>query len=509
MNKQYYIMVVEDEEIEGNALAMVLRYRCRGIREVRVVGNGVSAIELAKECAPDIVLMDINLPGINGLETIRQMQQICGKTRFVIISAHSQFAYAQEALRLGVYDFLVKPVSAEGLRRVMGEVMRQIEHSRTQLEREKIHQEKLDAIRPVLESDCVFSIASMRSNTPLGVIFDFMQMEVNAGYVFLICGFGQGSTILHVVKSQMRGIGATCIGEIINGLCVFVALSEQPVLRGRVVDTMRYIADALHSRQLRCHMGVGNMAISADGLRKSYDQGVAAVRYAAAHGERMVFHDEMPDSCDSRVININDPAARICKYLRAGDCGRMEEELRRFFVGLQLSGEPEFQMLDRARWLYAVVYGSFPELAASTPLLPTEKVMACRDLQMLCDMLAAVFIEMSNQIKEQDNSAQSNQTITAVIQIVSQRYMENLSLETIASELNFSVFYLSKLFKRQTGETFTEYLTKYRIEKAKSFLAEGKMSVKEIAFATGYNSQGYFSKIFRKYTGVSPTEYRQ
>ena len=114
MNKQYYIMVVEDEEIEGNALAMVLRYRCRGIREVRVVGNGVSAIELAKECAPDIVLMDINLPGINGLETIRQMQQICGKTRFVIISAHSQFAYAQEALRLGVYDFLVKPVSRRG-----------------------------------------------------------------------------------------------------------------------------------------------------------------------------------------------------------------------------------------------------------------------------------------------------------------------------------------------------------------------------------------------------------
>ena len=112
MNKQYNVLVVEDEEIERNALAMMLRYSCRGIGEVRKAENGIAAIDALKDFTPDIALMDINLPGINGLDTIKQMRQKNADIRFVIISAHSQFAYAQEALRLGVYDFLVKPISA-------------------------------------------------------------------------------------------------------------------------------------------------------------------------------------------------------------------------------------------------------------------------------------------------------------------------------------------------------------------------------------------------------------
>ncbi|MEG2678176.1 MAG: response regulator, partial [Oscillospiraceae bacterium] len=226
MSKQYNILVVEDEEIERNALVMMIQYNCRDIGEIRTAENGIMAIETLRTFLPDIVFMDINLPGINGLEAIKLMSGINSALRFVIISAHSQFAYAQEALRLGVYDFLVKPIKHEEINRVLTEIIDQTEKSRSKRESEKIQQEKMELIRPVLESDCVFSIASMRSNTPISVIFDFMQIRVNSGFVFIIRSSGHGNAVLNEVKLQLKNVGMTCIGEIINELSVFVALSE-------------------------------------------------------------------------------------------------------------------------------------------------------------------------------------------------------------------------------------------------------------------------------------------
>lgn len=95
------------------------------------------------------------------------------------------------------------------------------------------------------------------------------------------------------------------------------------------------------------------------------------------------------------------------------------------------------------------------------------------------------------------------------MQIVKSRFQEDLTLDSVAEELNVSLFYLSKLFRKHTGSNFTEYLTQVRINQAKKLLAAGDMSVKEAAYAAGFNSQSYFSKIFKKYTGVAPSEYRE
>ena len=119
MSRSYRLLIVEDEEIELSALTMMLKYNRQDIQEIRTATNGILALEVYREFPPDIVFMDINLPGINGLEVIRQMRMLPGSPYFVIISAHSQFAYAQEAMRLDVQDFLVKPVRLEDINRVM------------------------------------------------------------------------------------------------------------------------------------------------------------------------------------------------------------------------------------------------------------------------------------------------------------------------------------------------------------------------------------------------------
>lgn len=203
MSSKYRILIVEDEEIECSALAVMLKYNRQDIQEIRTAANGIEALEIYRTFAPDIVLMDINLPGVNGLNVIRQMQMLKQNAYFVIVSAHSQFSYAQEAMRLDVTDFLVKPIRLEDINRVMNELVQQISHKRTQNETALRQQEKIEAIRPILERDCVLSVASMRSNTPIATIFDFMQIPVTFGFVFTVREKGMGAALLREIKSGM------------------------------------------------------------------------------------------------------------------------------------------------------------------------------------------------------------------------------------------------------------------------------------------------------------------
>ena len=119
---------------------------------------------------------------------------------------------------------------------------------------------------------------------------------------------------------------------------------------------------------------------------------------------------------------------------------------------------------------------------------------------MLADFVAAAEI--------QQVSTGISPNIHSVLYIIHTQYMKNITLESVAKQMNYTPYYLSRLFKKHTGNTFTEYLSNYRIEQSKKLIREGKMSIKEIAAAVGFNSQGYFAKIFKKYTGVSPGEFK-
>ena len=502
MNKQYRVMVVEDEQIERDALAMMLRYKCAQVGEIATAENGIAALETLKRFQPDIALVDISLPGINGLETIQQMRSIVPNLQFVITSAHNQFAYAQEALRLGVYDFLVKPIASEDMIRVIGKVIEQIEQSQSR--REHIQLEKITSIRPLLETDAVFSIASMRSDSPIDTLFDFLQIKVVSVFVFLVDPNGHGSALLKAIKHQVGSVGLKCLGEIINELCVFVALNDSRISQKQIREIIQYVSTALIKRDMTCRIGVGEAARCADDLRISYEQAIQAVRYAMLYRESLVFYTDIQN--ESTEENPAVVSTRIIKAIRTGDSIGLQEEVSSFLSALRLDDGKEESQRDRIRWLYEQVYIGLPELQLETDSDMSITVPENIGSNISIDSLLTRFMEMLETLRKQD-PRQNSPVVFEAVEIVNQRFMENLTLESIAEELHFSMFYLSKLFKRQMGVSFTEYLTQYRIEKAKRFLNGGDYTIKEAAYASGFNSQGYFSKVFRKYTGVSPSDY--
>ena len=505
MKKELRVLVVEDEEIESRALVMMLRYNRADLSEIRTAENGISAVDVYREFRPDVVLIDINLPGINGLEAIRQMQRIDGGTHFVIISAYNLFSYAQEALRLNVTDYLVKPVRLEDINRILTGISEQIVRKEQNDLQSSTQQEKLAAIRPLLESDCIYAIASMRAASSIPAFFDIFQIRAASACLFILKTEPCNYALLTELRQRFRVMGQHCIGDIINGLCICVLIGAQMLKRRQVLEILHYLSEAYEAAGKRVYIGVGSICAPDESLRQSYVQAMSAVRYAAGQERAVVVYDEVQGDKQAQHQRLRTLAAEAAQNVKQGNIQQLGENVEEFFAVAQLWLDHR-GILTQACWFYASVCGAAP--AAETPLLTAEQIMACHDIPALCEQMRQNLVELAEEnIPRTD--ARANGAAEAVVQIVHRQYMQDISLPAIAGQLNFSFYYLSKLFKKHTGVPFSEYLTCYRLDRAKELLSEGRLSMKEIAYATGFHSQGYFSKIFRKYTGISPSEYKE
>ena len=498
MSRMYRIMIVEDEEIERKALTMMLKYNRQDIQEIRTAENGVQALEIYREYTPDIVFMDINLPGINGLDVIRQIRFLNDSSNFVIISAHSQFSYAQEAIRLGVQDFLVKPIKLEDINRFLDDIIQVIEEKQSRKAMVQRQREKMDAIRPVLERDCVLSIASMRSGTPLATIFDFMQIKVVSGIVFTLRGDGIGGAALRDTKAQIKNMGLYCIGEMIGEVCVCVALSDRTISTSQVQEMMHLLTNRLQRNHPSCCVGVGSVADCADDLRRSFEQAMASSRQESGISRK--------DGEETSLDHLTAESQKIVQCIRTGNAEDISKQVQLFFSAFQRDASYH-QIQEASYWLYIMVVGNVSGHKSGIQILTSDQIFATKDILALRNTLIEAFVGLVN-LQNDESGQQSNQIVVKAMQIVQERFREDLTLDLVAEELNISLFYLSKLFRKHTGTSFTEYLTQVRMNRAKELLEAGSLSVKEVAYAAGFNSQSYFSKLFKKYTGQAPSEYK-
>ncbi len=498
----YELMIVEDERVEREALTLMLKLHYPDVKITAAVDNGGEAFSAFQKRPPDIVLMDINLPGLSGLEVIRSMRRVSDKAEYVILSAHNTFEYAQAALKLGVCEYLLKPYKLSALMGVMDSCLTSIQKKRTMDQFSEQMRRKIDSIRPVLESDCIFAIAAMRTAKPLKEIFDFMEITANEGFVFIVKADIPQRRLIQLVKGLMEQIGLSCIGDVVNGMCVFVALSRAAFSFEQVEGVVSCLSNALGEHSARCQIGVGSPSGVADGLRKSYEQ---ALRQLSGEPRRARAQsaEAMPEP------NVKRAVQRIVTQIDLSDAEGIRHEVQDVFANLTMSGCPREQIYEFVYRLYVMTVSQSAGDSFSSALdwLPREDIERYEDLMALCERMVQCFLSIIDQ-KGAGADKPVKRVASAAIDYLNENFRQNLSLNQLSEQLHISPFYLTRLVKRQTGQTFNDYLTYLRIELAKELLTGKAMSIKEITFYVGFNSQNYFSKVFKKHTGFAPSEYR-
>ena len=504
------LMIVEDEPIERAALKLMIQANCPQISRIEEAENGLMALELYRKAIPDIVLVDINMPGINGLETIREMKNLSSRSRYIILSSYNQFEYAQRALMLGVEQFILKPAKISELKKAIEDVIQKISAEQETEQEKSALLTSVEAIRPIVELDCIYGLISGKPGEELRKLISFLGFDADSGFCFVCTYERNPKYLLRKVKSALQEVGLNCIGELFHGELVFFILGKNEIEMRKTAEVghfVRMLLDELGRHE--CRVGIGTIYQLGSGFRESYREALLAVELCGedswlvykTDGREMNDSKAGPDEIIKKIINgikageEDEVISCTGEILRAATINtysfkQLKENIYQFMILCMKEINRHYINLESAAYTRI----SMDEVAGLRDHMAVETYIRLH--------LKAVLDEVGELNKEK-----SSQIVKRALNYIGINYKNNIMLEHVAKELDISPFYLSRMLKKCTGKNFTDLLSEKRVEEAKKLL-RGNQSVKEITYEVGFNSQNYFSKIFKKYENCTPTEYR-
>ena len=542
------VLLADDEGIAIDSLTYIMDKEFHDKCEVRSARSGHTVIEMAETFRPDIAVMDIRMPGIDGIEAIREIRKFSPATIFIVLTAYDKFSFAKEALNLGVMSFLTKPLDRKIFVDTMNRAMADIDRTREQRSRELSNREKLDAVVPMIESGLVYSL--LLDNSPEVTTNYCHLLEIPESYGFftlLACGDAEGSnqnsihsdsvffsgnsdhlgnpigTGIRLQKhyAKIREIIKECnahavIGPIMmNKIPVFVPYESSKmeyIDRVRLIDLVRDSITRLKmDTGVNYRVGIGSVMPLSD-VQISYQE---AIRSLSVNNETISHADDLPVSCtyeQDYPIGLEKQLFDSVKNGEIRDAGTYADQ---FFSWMEETQASEHENNVRLKTIEFVLWAE--HIAYRNGGLGLYRFADRGDyLKIVCNYtvkeLHTWFVtkvrDATAKIADKSKSSANSLTKRAK-EYIDSHYANDLSLDDVSRELNISPYYFSKIFKEEEGVTFIEYLTGIRLSHAKKLLAENKLPVKEICAAVGYQDPNYFSRLFRRSEGVSPTEYRE
>jgi len=482
----YRVVIVDDEEPVLDSYAFMLAGGDEGFSLVGKARTGFEAIKLIHEQKPDLVFMDINMPGIDGLETISQVHERFPSTLFVLSTAYERFDLARRAIPLGVFAYLVKPVS----RKVFTETLAS---ARSALDRRRVATPRLDADRGA--RDFLRDVALRRADAPTWALYrESLALESDFCLAFFALIDSDDPSRFAAFDERLSLRYRFVRGDYL-GLGLYAVLGD--VDRDECAQVVSEILAATVPPSVLSFVGIGSKRSGPD-LCLSCEEALAEIRQrknrsAAEIRERLgliQLRRELGMAESDRL------RARFDAWWKDAFSSCAFDEAKAKMVAC-------FTLLvDDCTGCYS----AHPE--SPPPFVPATEIQAIDSVESWAVWSSAAFDRLL-ELSERRRSGRFPVPLIRALEFIDERYASSLQLADVATAAQVSPAYLSRLFGEQMGASFVDYLTELRIERAERLIREGGQSIKEIAFAVGYQDPNYFSKIFRKAVGMSPSMYAE
>jgi len=505
------LLVADDERPVVEGISHIVRRDLSS--EFEVVGtasSGREAIEKAGLLAPDLVLMDVRMPGLSGLDAIREMRRLGSRAAVILITAYERFDIAREAVELGVLDYLLKPVSkdalAASLRGASGAIERKGDFERREIE----HREREEEMRSLAEAAFLEAImlgersaaAMERYRSALGIAESRGLMA--AASVLPPAGSldpeAESAAAYESLKGTLRYKTRAMAGPRVAGVAaIFLPLREG----GDGADAaggLKTAIEAVHSKDIargRLKLGFGSAKPFAE-LGASWSEAMAELLGGGRRGSGPGF-SEADFEADSAFLEA--------LAIPSGE--RAALALERVVGPLRSRDELPLAERIRVAVLLADAAGVLRRLGAMTP----AEAAAAMDFEDLCSARSGAALDLAVRPRFAALAAAAargprrSTPLDAAIAAVKADFAKPITLELVADELGVSAGRLSRLFVEGLGKGFSDFLIEYRIERAKEMLLEPGAAIKQVSAACGYSDPNYFSRLFKKATGLTPTAF--
>lgn len=503
------LLIVDDEEVEREGMQAILK-KAHPEMMIAQAKNGKMAVQMARTFQPDLILMDIKMPGMNGLEAVKQISSEYSHIKFIMVTAYDMFDYLRSAIKLGVKDYLLKPSRASEILQTVEKVMEEIKEERKSHVDNQLQQETIQRALALVETDVVTqALFDHVHEVHLDMLVEMLGIRSTNEMFVLSVIMPKGSENMYsAVKEKVREVGSGWVGALFgNQLPMIVFRDLERTFRSQAIFLAREILSiAKTDRQMGWFVGIGSVCDSLDQLRQSYHDSLLATMDTSLPNKYRFYSDVpvLENICSGNLVTYREK--EFSDLIRAGQWEQVHENVMRFIQCYEKDGTGLMQSQQRLLEVLWMISRVMNEIGIST-VTPLYSFKA-QDYRQLMNE-ASLLLDRMKQSFEERYSQFETDTMKQIKQYILEHSHENISLETLGQRVDLSPIYISKMFKEKLGINYIDFLTECRIEKAKKLLCDPEKSIKEITFEVGYHEPNYFSKVFKKVCNVSPKEYRR
>nr|WP_155606151.1 response regulator [Paenibacillus timonensis] len=492
--------------------------------------NGSDGLELVARVKPDLVITDIRMPKMDGLTMLRHLLETNHHCKVILISGYADFEYAQQAVHLGAYEFVVKPFTEEELLGVVLRAKAQILEERSKLQNHHLMETKLRESMPVLRQEYLSMLVHHR--TPwehASERWDFLGIDLERqGFTVMLIEIDKFReqvaelsireielirfSLQNIVEETIRPYSKCVVIRAKNNR--FLALLNESDIGDATLIAESCCRNIEKYTKYTVSIGVSGTVGQIHQLPDAYREAERALAYHIfSEGNAAIGIGDLPETGSQSPLSL-ERKDELLLALRTGNGDRAVELLGS--ISSQLQGLPSPPHPDYLLSLYdelaASVIRALYELAPFAEIQPL--IARYQSMRGTTGMpLSRLEQQLSQLCREgacvvgSNTLSESQKIIYRSLEFIQSRLGEEVTLTECAAHVHLSVSYYSSLFKKVTGMTVTQYVNQERIRLAKTLLVEGR-SVQDVSVAVGYEERRYFSEMFKRITGMTPTEFR-
>ncbi|HEY4390559.1 MAG TPA: response regulator transcription factor [Paenibacillus sp.] len=503
----YKVFIVDDEPFIIEGLYDIVDWAELGMEIVGQAGNGLEALEALKHIPADILVTDISMPKMNGLDLIRHARELRPELKVIVLSGYNEFDYIKEGMMLGIENYLLKPINLEEFEATLNTVAEKLNDTKSPF----IDLSEQSIL--ILKDNIMYRwIRNQIKPQEFQERAELLGIHLYKRYILvsLLRPKEPNQALFDAVLHQLWGKEGVIPFRDVEGNIVLVYNFDEleQGLEEAELTNQQLMSVLLSYRPLR--MSIGSVQEMEEEPSLSYTHAKKAQEYFMIYPEQDILHyEQLKDHQDNAERNMPMNWSEYSKLIMAKDK-----------AGLTAHIDDDFGVL---RQMQGISPRLLQELAMEWIIrfkMQLEEIRHDEEADLYKDQFARIritssieeLVEIMHEVAEITVESLTNDMKSPVVQqvlhYIDQSYNEDLSLKTLGALYNIHPVYLGQLFHKEVNQSFTDYINWYRIEKAKELLKHSPMKVQEIARGVGYWETGYFYKQFRKYVGISPTEFK-
>lgn len=532
------VLIVDDEILVRESLSKSLKEFSSA--EILEAEDGIQAFEIIQKSNPDIIFADIRMPGMDGLTLMSKVKGLMENTIFVFISSYDLFEYAQKAISLGAFAYLLKPIPTDELKDIFDKVNDFL------LKKEK-HQVEFSEMKIKMDDSLDFMrkhfIQELMKNKSFNVDYinkKIQQLNISLpGNKFFVIYISIDNYSLitanlslndeELLKYRIESITIQAIQSfrvngyvfpLEDGIGILINLSDRDTsfFQQQLRSLCNKILDSISECERHTiTIGVGRMADNITSVRDSFSDAKKAVTHRLVQGDnRIIFHTGFDEG--SKTVNMisSKNEQELCMHFVNSNYTEALELIKKIYMPYGSCFTSDAGNVTRLHFqLIMLIFkvlsqiGIDPEKILGDEFVLYSEINTCSSFDSIIEWYQNILDRCFNEISRNNNDEINDSNLMRKArEFIHANFNKDVTLDIVAEHIHLSPSYFSKIFKKETGETFTDYLANYRISIAKSLLKDNMYKAVEVSEMVGFRDIKYFYKVFKKHTDLTPSEFK-